>query len=216
MGGDSRSTRRARQARRGRPSWRERWRGLTGTKRSVVAAVFAVVVLLIFGAAGGTAYAIQQENQDAFCASCHTEPESKYYQASLAPSALDLAAFHAQKQARCIDCHSGGGVFGRAEGLAQGAQDLVAYQSGHYHAPAIPLNKLGDGSCLKCHADVAANQGFNNHFHAFLSRWQSVDSNAAHCVDCHVSHQQGDPKQQFLVTQTVQKICQDCHSVVGR
>ncbi len=216
MPADFKSRRRARQARSNRPGWRERWRGLTGTKRSVVAAVFAVVVLLIFGAAGGTAYAIQQENQDAFCASCHTEPESKYYQASLAQNSPDLAAFHAQKQARCIDCHSGGGVFGRAEGLAQGAQDLVAYQSGRYHAPAITLSKLGDGSCLKCHADVASNGGFNNHFHAFLSRWQSVDSNAAHCVDCHVAHQQGDPNQQFLATQTVQNICQGCHNVLAR
>jgi hypothetical protein len=189
---------------------------LTGWKRVAFGVAMALGAVLIFGMAGGTAYAIQLENQDAFCASCHTEPESKYYQQSLDRNTQNLAAFHAQKQVRCIDCHSGGGPFGRVEGLMQGGQDLVAYDSGHYHAPAVTLSKLGDGSCTKCHADTMANRTFNNHFHVFLANWQSVDSNAAHCVDCHVAHPVSDPNQQFLSVQKVQTICQECHNALGR
>ncbi|MCL4487081.1 MAG: NapC/NirT family cytochrome c [Chloroflexi bacterium] len=173
------------------------------------------IVLAVFSAAGGTAYAIQLENQDGFCASCHTQPETAYYQQSLEQNAQNLAAFHAEKQVRCIDCHSGGGVFGRGVGLMQGAQDLVAYESGHYHSPAVALNKLADDSCTKCHADVITQRTFNNHFHYFLARWQAVDPKAAHCVDCHIAHPTGgDPQQQFLTVATVQQICQNCHNAI--
>lgn len=216
MAGNSSSSRRARRAQTARPNWLGRLRGLTGWKRVLAIAVASAGILAIFGAAGGTTYAIQLENQDQFCASCHTEPESQYYQQSLDKGTQNLAAFHAQKQVRCIDCHSGGGAFGRIEGLTQGAQDLVAYDSGHYHAPAIAINALGDGSCTKCHQDTITNRTFNNHFHVFLANWQAVDKNAAHCVDCHVAHPKGDVKQQFLSTQKVQTICQSCHNVLGR
>ena len=165
--------------------------------------------------AGGTAYAVRQENRDSFCASCHTEPESKYYQQSLAQAAPTLAAFHTQKQARCIDCHSGGGPFGRVEGLMQGSQDLAAYYSGHYHNPAITLNKLSDDSCTKCHAQVTSSGGFNNHFHRFLPRWQSIDPNAAHCVDCHTAHPSANGAQGYLATGLVTGVCQRCHARLG-
>jgi predicted CXXCH cytochrome family protein len=210
------SVRRARRTHTNAPSLLERFRALTGWKRIVAISALAAGALAVFGVAGGTAYAIQLENHDAFCASCHTEPETTYYQQSLNANTQNLAVFHAQKQVRCIDCHSGGGIFGRAQGLTQGAQDLLAYNSGHYHAPAVMLNPLGDGSCLNCHGSTISNRTFNNHFHVFLSEWQSVDPNAARCVDCHISHSTGDPNQQYLNLQTVQTICQDCHNVLRR
>jgi predicted CXXCH cytochrome family protein len=180
-----------------------------------VIAVLVAGSLSLFAMAGGTAYAIQQENHDVFCASCHTEPESQYYQQSLQQNSTTLAAFHAQKSVRCIDCHSGGGPLGRVEGLSQGAQDLSAYYSRHYHTPAITLNKLGDDSCTKCHAQTLSRGGFNNHFHGLLPRWQSVDPNAAHCVDCHTSHPTADPAQGYLTTAQVQMVCQNCHRALG-
>ena len=118
----------------------------------VLGIVGGIVVLSLLAAGSGTAFAIQQENQDAFCASCHTEPEVTYYDQSQASPPATLAAFHAQNAeggsppARCIDCHSGGGPFGRVEGLKQGAQDTFSYWSGNYHDPAITTNPLGDDS----------------------------------------------------------------------
>lgn len=171
--------------------------------------------LVLIAMSGSTAYAINLENHDAFCASCHTQPESQYYQQSLEKTPTTLAAFHTQKDVRCIDCHSGSGPFGRAVGLSQGAQDLMAYYSGHYHSPAITQNKLGDGSCTKCHSEILTRNDFNNHFHVFLSRWQSLDPKAAHCVDCHTAHPIGDPAQSYLQVEPVQTVCQNCHAVLA-
>jgi len=185
-----------------------------GDPNFLVIAGLVVCALAVVVVMGGTAYALQLENHDSFCASCHTEPESRYYQQSLEKNAATLAAFHTQKSVRCIDCHSGGGVFGRAEGLSQGASDLTAYLIGHYHNPAITQNKLGDDSCTKCHAGVMSGGGFNNHFHVLLARWQSVDPNAGHCVDCHTAHPAGDSAQGYLAVTPVQQVCQNCHAVL--
>ncbi|HZD55860.1 MAG TPA: hypothetical protein VE136_04015 [Anaerolineales bacterium] len=180
----------------------------------ILAGVIAVGLALVT-AAGGTAYALNSENHDAFCASCHTEPENQFYQNSLQSPPTTLAAFHFQKNVRCIECHSGSGIFGRLQGLEQGAQDLIAYERGNYHHPAITTNPLGDGSCLKCHAEVTRNNSFNNHFHVFLAQWQSLDPNAAHCVDCHTSHSAAQEAQGYLTVATVQQECQACHAVAG-
>jgi predicted CXXCH cytochrome family protein len=166
-------------------------------------------------ALGSGAYAMGLENRDSFCASCHTEPESHYYQQSQEASAATLAAFHAQQSVHCIDCHSGDGPFGRVEGLWQGTQDSIAYYRNHYHDPAITTNPLGDASCTKCHASVLTDGGFNNHFHAFLPRWQSIDPQAARCVDCHASHPTASSDQTYLVVAQVQSVCQECHFRLG-
>jgi hypothetical protein len=181
----------------------------------ILAGIIAIGLALIVSA-GGTAYALNLENHDAFCASCHTEPEGEFYQNSLQTSSTTLAAYHVQKNVRCIDCHSGSGLFGRLQGLEQGAQDLIAYESGNYHHPAITTNPLGDGSCLKCHAEVTKNESFNNHFHVFLAQWQSIDPHAAHCIDCHTSHSVAQASQSYLAVATVQNECQACHAVAGR
>lgn len=197
------------------PSLVGRLRALQGWKRVVLFAAMAIGILSVLGLSSGAVYGIQLENQDSFCASCHTQPEAKYFQQSMATPATTLAAFHTQKQARCIDCHSGGGPFGRMEGLTQGGIDLLAYQSGNFHAPAVTLAKLNDDSCVKCHNDTVTRGGFNNHFHLYLRQWQAADSNAAGCVDCHVAHPTGDPQQQF-VQNSAQAVCNQCHRSLGR
>ncbi len=175
---------------------------------------FSVLALLVGG--GGVTYALNLENRDSFCASCHTEPESRYFQQSQDKSAPTLASFHTQKNVRCIDCHSSSGPFGRLTGLSQGSQDLIAYISGHYHNPAITLSKLDDGSCMKCHPDVEETAGFNNHFHLFLPRWHAIDAQAGRCVDCHTSHPIANPTQAYLDVPTVQAVCEGCHAALGR
>ncbi len=173
-------------------------------------------LLALLGAGGGVALALNLENHDSFCASCHTEPESRYFQQSQDTSAPTLASFHTQKGVACIDCHSGSGPFGRVTGLSQGSQDLIAYISGHYHNPAVTSNKLDDGSCTKCHPDVEANAGFDNHFHHFLPRWQAINAQAGSCVDCHTSHPIADSTQAYFTVPTVQAVCEGCHAVLRR
>jgi predicted CXXCH cytochrome family protein len=133
----------------------------SSSRRRVLGVLALAGLVVAIVAISGTAFALDRENHDAFCASCHT------------------------------------------------------YYGGHYHHPAITTSKLGDGSCLKCHSDVTANRSFNNHFHLFLARWQSVDPNAANCVDCHTSHPTGNPAQAYLAQATIVPVCQDCHQAVG-
>ncbi len=44
-----------------------------------------LAALGIILAGSGFAFAASQESHDAFCASCHTQPESTYYQRSVSP-----------------------------------------------------------------------------------------------------------------------------------
>lgn len=193
--------------------------GFLKAHRWLLVPIIAVPVLFFLLAGGGVAYALRLEESDGFCASCHTEPEVTYVRQASAQPPTTLAAFHTQSKRQsvmCIECHSGGGPFGRAQGLTQGTQDLVAYMTNHYQAPAVTTSPLGDDACLKCHADVPQRGDFNNHFHRFLAQWQNLDPQAAHCVTCHTAHTTTADAQAFLQTQTVTAVCDNCHSRVGR
>ncbi|MEE9216978.1 MAG: hypothetical protein V3U32_06025, partial [Anaerolineales bacterium] len=107
-----------------------------------------LLVLLLPMVAIGTAAAL--EGHDPFCSACHTEPEVEYVSRSLS-NPTDLASVHAAVELRCIDCHSGEGLFGRSVSLRQGASDLTAYLSGSYAQPAITTNPVGEVGCTKCH-----------------------------------------------------------------
>jgi len=182
--------------------------------RKLGAALIATGVLAAPVPAAGIGYAAHLENHDTFCASCHTQPESRYYDLTQAP-AVDLASSHAAAHVTCIQCHSGAGLTGRLSAMALVAlPDLVAFQRGHYRAPAVVTRPLGDDHCLKCHADVTHRQDFNNHFHVFLATWQARDpGGAATCEDCHVSHVAGgDPRMGYLVEATAVQVCQRCHA----
>jgi predicted CXXCH cytochrome family protein len=179
----------------------------------VVGALVAVGIIL---ASGGLVTAIKLENHNAFCASCHTEPESQYYQRSLA-APVDLASAHNAKNVPCIQCHSGPGTTGRVEAIASvAAPDTFAFYSGHYRKPATVTVPLGDEHCLKCHAEVTTRQDFNNHFHAFLPRWQAqAPKDAATCVECHQGHNtNGRADIAYLEEATTVAVCQRCHSTL--
>lgn len=168
-------------------------------------------------ATSGYAISTHMENDDSFCASCHTEPESTFYDRSIAGSPTDLASFHATTDpaTRCIDCHSGKGVPGRIHALSIGAGDLIAWKTGTATQPAPLTHPIGDTNCLKCHQDVPRTRDFNRHFHAFLSRWQAIDPEAATCVDCHEAHTtDGDASLIFLNETRTRQVCQDCHSAI--
>lgn len=178
----------------------------------VIGAALGLGALL---AVSGFAFAATRESHDAFCASCHTEPESTYYQRSL-EAPVDLASFHTGKQARCIDCHSGENVTGRIQAELLGAHNALAYLTHSGVSPAKLTRPIGDTNCLKCHTDIAKDQDFNNHFHIFLSRWQQLDTKAAKCVSCHSSHTtDGQAEIGFLNEARTQVVCDDCHRIAG-
>ena len=183
-----------------------------------LAVIASLLVIGLLFTVGGSAAAIKLENRDSFCASCHTEPETQFYQRSLA-APVDLASAHTAKDVDCIQCHSGPGTKGRLEAIASvAAPDLLHYYVTHkYHDPAIITVPIGDEHCLKCHGDVTVRTDMNNHFHAFLPEWQArAPKDAATCVDCHQGHvTDGLPNVGFLTQSTTEAVCQRCHAFAG-
>jgi hypothetical protein len=201
-------TRRSRRVRKSAP--------LLANRKFQIYAGVVIVGLVVFGMIIPFT-AMQFENHNSFCASCHTEGEQTFYDRSIASAPVDLASIHDIKgQARCIDCHTGPGIIGRYGGLMAGSTDLISFFSGHYPQPAALEEPYPDANCLKCHAAITQKQDFNNHFHVFLAQWQARDKNAASCVSCHLSHDKsGDAKIAFLNEKTTVAVCQSCHTAVG-
>ncbi|MBL8056642.1 MAG: cytochrome c3 family protein [Anaerolineales bacterium] len=182
-----------------------------------VSLLLAVAGLGLAAGASGLFVAARLEEQDSFCASCHSEPEATFFQRSTAATAVDLASQHGHTlEARCIDCHSGAGLGGRLHGLQIGVSDLVPWVLGTARQPAPLTKPIPDENCLKCHADVPLTQAFNRHFHAFLPRWQALDRQAATCVDCHSAHTtDGQAEIEYLTEQRAVAVCQRCHTAAG-
>lgn len=164
-------------------------------------------------------YVSPQEQANAFCASCHTEPEmtylARYLRAVEQQSAEDLAAFHYRKQEiKCIDCHGGEGVVGRAEVLAFGARNAFKHYTGFQKQPATIILPLQNEACLKCHDQEVRKPGFENHMHnkPYLSQ-EPVPF--IRCTDCHPSHRPGDERTAFLFRETIFPRCEFCHATVG-
>ncbi len=188
--------------------------------------VLACGGLLLVG--GGFAFAATQEQHDSFCASCHTQPESTFYQRSTAGQPTDMASFHTTKNVNCIDCHSGSGVTGRMSAELLGARNAMLWYSGTAVQPAKLTLPIADANCIKCHQQTVTNQGQNGgegegreggsgHWHFFLARWQSRDPNAGSCVSCHPGHNTQVAFQGNLQGQpSVRAVCQACHQVLRR
>lgn len=197
----------------------------------LVGGIFVIVSCALI-ATGYTA-ATQIENQDAFCASCHTEPEAKYYELTQVNTSHDLASWHASQATRCIDCHSGPGVPGRLTAIGNGSRDLLAYWSGNYHQPATTQRPVGNGGCTKCH-DIPVTtrgevgegpspigmEGYDGHYHAdlLLIAWSSAGGPENSCVACHPAHAevtQAAFEVPFLQQARVEAECDSCHNTLG-
>jgi hypothetical protein len=175
-----------------------------------------LVLLSALLAAGGFAFAATQEQHDAFCASCHSQPESTFYQRSQGAQPVDLASAHTPKNVTCINCHSGVGVTGRMSAELMGARNAALWYTGRAAQPAPLTFPIGDANCLKCHQEVTGSRSQNNHFHYFLARWQAIDPKAATCVSCHGGHTtDGTADIMFLNQATAEAVCQACHTQLG-
>jgi nitrate/TMAO reductase-like tetraheme cytochrome c subunit len=204
-----------------------------------------VPVLLILAAvgilftAGGFVFAATQESHDAFCASCHSQPETSFVANAQASQAVDLASYHTSQKTRCIDCHSGQGITGRMAAELMGARNALKWYTGTAVQPAPLTIPISDANCLKCHSDVTQ-RGFTpketitvpgirggeeggfgergpGHWHTFMARWQAATPTAGTCVSCHSGHAQGESAQAgFMNSQNVQQTCDACHQVLRR
>jgi predicted CXXCH cytochrome family protein len=165
--------------------------------------------------------ATKLEENDAFCASCHTEPETTYVARSVEArfgKPVDLASAHAAvpEAVRCIDCHSDEGARGRLGALMLGAEDAARWVSGMARQPGITTAPLSDGHCLKCHAPVLTNESFDGHYHRLMPRWRVVAAEQgtpyAGCVGCHSSHTtDGSAQAEYVRQQRAQQVCDQCH-----
>ncbi len=204
--------------------------------RRAIAVLSAIVVLGIVFAAGGFAFAASQETHDSFCASCHTQPESTFFQRSTAAQPVDLASYHTGQQTRCIDCHSGPGLTGRLRAELLGAHNALAWYTHTAVQPAKLTVPIGDANCLKCHQDVTQRgyvpkvplnigglrtqggeeEGGSNHWHEFLARWQATVANAGTCTSCHSGHlTDGTAQTGFENLQTTESVCNACHRTLA-
>ena len=205
-----------------------------------VSVLGVVLTLIILFGIGGFSVAASQEARDAFCASCHSQPETAYYQRSIGLSAVDLASYHTSQGTRCIDCHSGPGIIGRVQAESLGARNASLWFSGKAVQPAQRTFPISDANCLKCHADIAQ-KGFvskeqistahlqNNgddlgnddlggkgHYHQHLARWQAkAPGSAGSCVTCHTGHgSSGSASSGFMDIPSVRNTCDACHQVL--
>ncbi|UCC64228.1 MAG: hypothetical protein JSV36_04000 [Anaerolineae bacterium] len=146
-----------------------RWRG-------PALALLGMLVLLVIGSAVGESVA---EENDAFCATCHLNPERTYVdrartvagaygsarQADLTgddlwqssrDAARDLASSHRAAALNCVACHRGDNRLGdRVTALALGARNTFLYLTGQFDPDHSGIAQPGlvEASCLRCHVD---------------------------------------------------------------
>src|SRR5258708_3605524 len=140
------------------PPRRKRW--------PIIAAIGFFVLIVIGGAGFVTATAL--EEHDTFCISCHTVPETTYFNRAyisldnlndqvpdLATAHYNLSKLHGKSDFACIDCHRGDSSLGqRVSTLALGGRDAVIYVVGREN-PAIEKTQTAEGwlpnaACTTC------------------------------------------------------------------
>jgi hypothetical protein len=166
---------------------------------------------------------LEQDND--FCNSCHLAPGQPLHRDvrrdfDAAPPA-SLAGVHGAARLesredgafRCIDCHGGHGLVGRARVKALAAKDAFWYVMGRFEEPQGMRWPLWDEDCRKCHASFDESEGESwrrPRFHQLAVHNVAL---GVDCVDCHRVHEAGgNPKAYFLETAHVRGQCALCHS----
>jgi hypothetical protein len=170
---------------------------------------------------------------DAFCASCHTEPEVTYlarFADARSASARDLAAYHhAHAESsiapqipnmRCMDCHQGEGFFGRSAVLAVAAYDALKHYTGTAEQPATISLPIQNEACLKCHATEVMRFAdapalpfiLDNHYHY---KYFQPNAPPMRCTDCHPGHVESSAAVGFQLRRATIPVCESCHQFAG-
>jgi hypothetical protein len=201
--------------------------------RYIVPTVIGLFILGIGVTAASVSVATELEKDDSFCGSCHTEPETTYlmrFDAAMTARAADLASYHhAHSESsvapplgniRCIDCHQGEGVAGRAIVLALAAYDAIKFFTGTATQPARLIFNVQNEACLKCHdAEVRRFADrpespfiIDNHFHY---KYFQPGAPPVTCTDCHPTHREGSELNHFQFRRVTIPVCEACHIFVG-
>jgi len=165
------------------------------------------------------------EQDNDFCNACHLDSGAALHLGvrrgfDVRPPATLSAAHGAARQParadgafRCIDCHGGHSLLGRARVKALAAKDAFWYVVGHFEEPEGMRWPLWDEDCSKCHPrfdESPAVAWQSPRFH------QLPVHNAAlgvACVSCHRVHEPGgNPDAFFLNAAWVRAQCARCHS----
>lgn len=177
----------------------------------------------IFGAAGWVVTDALEQSND-FCNACHLSENVPLHQAIRndfdGRPAMTLAAAHATHPVearpedpamRCIDCHGGVSLIGRARVKLLAAKDAFWWITGNFDEPEQMAHPLWDEDCRQCHArfDSVEDDFGNTPFHSL-----DVHNSAlgVDCVECHQAHEAGGrPDANFLQTAHVRGQCARCH-----
>lgn len=190
------------------------------------AAVLAAVPIV--AASAGWVVTDRFERDNDFCNACHLGPGVPLHQAVRddfeTRPAETLAGAHAVAGVpgrdagfRCIDCHGGTGLVGRARVKALAARDAFWYVVGHFEEPDGMRWPLWDEDCRKCHAtfdEGAAGLAWQTpRFHQVPLH--NVDL-GVDCVSCHQSHEPGgNALAHFIHAESVRVQCARCHPELG-
>ncbi|MFN8527042.1 MAG: hypothetical protein U0670_00315 [Anaerolineae bacterium] len=161
------------------------------------------------------------EEQDTFCGSCHTVPETTYLTRAEtitgdpASAVTDLATQHyLQAQTNntsfgCIQCHRGdSSLFDRIQTLALGARDTFIYAVGNadpsIEKTSVDQTALVNRACVGCHETTLLTlNGMNNHFHNLLPQTGELLSQGRQMVNL--------PAGQRFRTVNIDLTCTSCH-----
>lgn len=196
---------------------------------AILAIGFVAVIIM-----GGLSFVVAStlEDHDTFCTTCHTAPETTYFNRAYLSldnpknMPLDLASWHylnAQSKQltpfSCITCHRGDAQLpDRLQTLALGGRDTVIFVLGRDN-PAIEKTHTSEGwlsnaSCVSCHTDTLLTlKGLDSHFHNRLPQAATALANGgALKVGASVPKENGDLMLQAgLQTVQVSILCSDCH-----
>lgn len=113
---------------------------------------------------------------------------------------------------RCIDCHGGTGLVGRARVKALAAKDALVYLTGSFSEPDGMHWPLQDADCARCHEafDTSPYEDWESpRFHQLPVHNASL---GVACVECHRVHDPGAPAEShFLRAEQVRVQCARCH-----
>jgi len=159
------------------------------------------------------------EQDDAFCTSCHLQDGRPLHAARLedfrARPAASLAAAHAAAgnklrqdgRFRCIDCHGGSGLLGRARVKLLSARDAFWYVTGRFEEPDAMNWPLWDRDCARCHPSFP--EADEEDFHALAVHQVEL---GIPCVACHRAHVPGGLADRFFLhPREVRVQCARCH-----
>lgn len=189
---------------------------------------FALVAL------GGLSFVVAStlEDHDSFCISCHTAPETTYFNRAYmsldnpAADPPDLASWHyLNAQAKqtaaftCIMCHRGDASLGqRVSTLALGGRDAMIFAVGKQNSTLektqISEGWLANASCIGCHMDTLLTlKGLDNHFHTQLPQAATALANGGTLkVSDSINKEFADRiLQAGLQTVNTTLLCSDCH-----